>query len=378
MNAREQARSVLGAMLGVLLTGVICHFFIGRDAVAFWLVAPMGASAVLLFALPASPLAQPWAFVGGSVVSAWVGVACAQTIPAPLAAAGIAVGAATLLMFVLRCMHPPGGAVALGAALGGPVVAKFGFFYALVPVGLNAVLLVLVAVAYNRLCGRRYPHLAMAPAAKADAGAVVPLVPVGIVAADLDQVLKQYNQMLDISRDDLEEILLRTQLMAANRRFGEITCGDMMRRDVATVEFGTALEEAWQRLVASELGALVVVDCFHHVIGMLTQDDFVRHCGLTEARHLASRLRRLLNAAPGAHSEKPEVVGQIMGNAVRRASSEQSIISAAPLFHASGLHCLPVVSASNKLLGVLGQSDLINALCASQLEQASYLQRKTA
>ncbi|UUZ55438.1 HPP family protein [Massilia sp. H-1] len=58
----------------------------GRGLAA-WLIAPMGASAVLLFCLPASPLAQPWAVIGGNLVSALVGVACARLLPDPLLAA---------------------------------------------------------------------------------------------------------------------------------------------------------------------------------------------------------------------------------------------------------------------------------------------------
>jgi CBS domain-containing membrane protein len=202
-----------------------------------WLVAPMGASAVLLFAVPASPLAQPWPVIGGNVVSALIGVTCAKFIGIPLAAASIAVGAAIAVMFALRCLHPPGGALALSAALGGPAITEFGYAFALSPVGLNTVLLLLTAVAYNNLCGRRYPHLGHS--STPGAANVRPMGRVGLTAADLDAALKQYNQMLDISRDDLEEILLRTQMQAYHRRFGELTCNDIMLRDVATVEFGT-------------------------------------------------------------------------------------------------------------------------------------------
>jgi len=73
----------------------------------------MGASSVLLFAVPASPLAQPWSIVGGNFVSALVGIGCAHWIPDPALAATLAVGLAIIAMFQLRCLHPPGGAMGM-------------------------------------------------------------------------------------------------------------------------------------------------------------------------------------------------------------------------------------------------------------------------
>ena len=102
----------------------------------------MGASAVLLFAVPASPMAQPWPIIGGNVVSALVGIAVAKVVPDPTLAIGLAVGLAIGCMSILRCLHPPGGAAALTGVIGGPAVAAAGFMFPFVPVALNAVALV--------------------------------------------------------------------------------------------------------------------------------------------------------------------------------------------------------------------------------------------
>ena len=83
----------------------------------------MGASALLLFAIPSSPLAQPWSIVGGNTVSALIGLLVSRYVPEPAVAAGCAVAFAIAAMSLLRCLHPPGGAAALTAALGGPAVA---------------------------------------------------------------------------------------------------------------------------------------------------------------------------------------------------------------------------------------------------------------
>ena len=60
------------------------------DSASVYLIAPMGASAVLLFCLPASPLAQPWSVVGGNVVSGLVGMACVKWLGSSVGVAALA------------------------------------------------------------------------------------------------------------------------------------------------------------------------------------------------------------------------------------------------------------------------------------------------
>jgi CBS domain-containing membrane protein len=361
---------MLGALLGLFITGVLSQAVIGSGSDLPWLIAPMGASAVLLFAVPSSPLAQPWAMFGGNVVSAIVGITCAKLIGMPALAASVAVAVAIGFMFVLRCIHPPGGAVALSVALGGSTVAHHGYGFVLSPVVLNCALLLIAAIVYNKLCGRRYPHhprFAVDNASAHRTADPLPLERPGVTAADLDAVLRQYNQVLDISRDDLEEILLRTEMHAYQRRFGEVKCSDIMSRDVVAVEFGTELQTAWRMFSEHKIHALPVVNRFNRVIGIVTQNDFIRHCEFDEIGGFAEKLRRFLQRTPHTHSEKPEVVGQIMTSAVRTASADQSIVSLVPLFADTDLHHMPVVDANRRLVGMVTQSDLVAALYSASL-----------
>lgn len=98
-------------MIGVLFAAALSRLMAGTTSAVPWLVAPIGASAVLVFGVPASPLAQPWAVVGGNTLSAMVGIACANWIGDPAVAGAVAVSLAIALMFSLRCLHPPGGAI---------------------------------------------------------------------------------------------------------------------------------------------------------------------------------------------------------------------------------------------------------------------------
>ena len=129
--------SGLGALLAIGLSGLIGHLAASQSGWAPLIVAPMGASAVLLFAVPSSPLAQPWSIVGGNVLSALVGIGVGQAVGDPVLATGVAVALAILVMSMTHCLHPPGGAVALMTVMATQQNGAADFFSAFAPVGLN-------------------------------------------------------------------------------------------------------------------------------------------------------------------------------------------------------------------------------------------------
>ena len=365
-SQRERLRASAGALLGLLVTSLAARFLLGDDAI--WLVAPIGASSVLLFCLPASPLAQPWSVIGGNTVSALVGTACLHWFGTGPLAAALATPLAIAAMFALRCLHPPGGAAALMVVIGGAKVHAMGYGFALGPVLLNCVLMVAVAIAYNNLTGRRYPHTQQLahpnPHATRDQ---VPTVRLGFQPEDLDAVLRQYNQVLDISRDDLEELFLKTEMRAYQRRFGIITCGEIMSRDVVTAEFATPLAQAWQDLRGHHVAALPVLNRARRVIGIVTTSDFLRHGGLDEYHGMRRQLRDFLRPSGSSHSEKPEVVGQIMVKQPRTARTDTPITELVPLMADSGFHHIPVVDEENRFAGIATQSDVVAALYENRL-----------
>ncbi|MEJ2179465.1 MAG: HPP family protein, partial [Gammaproteobacteria bacterium] len=151
----EKWVSAVGGFTGIILTLVICQYILGSDA--YIVVASLGASAVLVFALPHVSVSQPWSLVGGQVVSAIVGVTCAMLIVDTSLAASVAVGGSILAMYYLRCVHPPGGATALAAVIGGPNIHALGYQYVGAPIFINAMLLLLLAITINFLFKwRRY------------------------------------------------------------------------------------------------------------------------------------------------------------------------------------------------------------------------------
>jgi CBS domain-containing membrane protein len=373
-SRREQLRAAAGALCGLLITALLSHFLLSPGA-AIYMVAPMGASAVLLFALPASPLAQPWSAIGGNVVSGLVGAACVRwfgdSMSLPLLGA-LATGLAIAAMFVTRCLHPPGGAMALTTVIGGPVVHAAGFGFVLTTVLLNTVVLVAMAIVYNNLTGRRYPHMQQAahpnPHGTADK---VPTVRLGFRPEDLDAVLKQHNQVLDISRDDLESLFMQTEQRAYQRRFGIIHCADIMSRDIVSAEFGTSLDEAWQQLRSHRLTALPVLNRARRVIGIVTQTDFLEHGGLDNYSGIRQQLQRFLRKSGVSHSEKAEVVGQIMTQHPTTARVDTPIVDLVPLMADSGFHHILIVDEEQRFAGIITQSDLVAALYESRFAEAA-------
>lgn len=150
----ERLRSVFGAFLGLMLVLTIAKFLGEIGGLDEWLMASLGASALLVFALPQSPMAQPWAVVAGNTLSALVGISVMQVVGQPLVAMPLAASLSILGMFVLRCLHPPAAAVAMIVVLGHLTSYRYAFF----PVMVDSILLVTVGAVYSNLTGKRYPN----------------------------------------------------------------------------------------------------------------------------------------------------------------------------------------------------------------------------
>ncbi len=158
-SGTEIAASWVGAVLGIGGLGLVSPL-VPNGLDRGLLIGSMGATAVLLYGAPRSPLAQPRAVIGGHLLSAVVGVAIRMALPgAPELAAALAVATAIAAMHLTRTLHPPGGATALIAVVGSAELHALGFGYALAPVGLGAAILLLVALGVNNLTPRRrYPE----------------------------------------------------------------------------------------------------------------------------------------------------------------------------------------------------------------------------
>ena len=356
----EKLVSAAAALLAILvLTASTAHFF-GGHALPF-LVASMGASSVLLFAAPHSPLAHPWSFSGGHLLSALSGVTAAAFIPDLALASAAAVGGAVLLMLAARCLHPPGGATALFAVLGGEAVRQAGYAFLLVPVGVNVLGLLVLALIINNLTpGRYYP-----PGWRRVTEPLTESWPFGkfrLGRGDLEAALKAMDAYIDVSETDLAQIFSLAMQHAHARRLGELHCGDIMNREVPTLEYGDTLEQAWTIMRQGKYKGLPVVDRSRRVVGIVTIVDFLKRVDVQTPQPVFQRLADLIRRTLSDHSDKPEVVGQIMSSPAVTVEEGAHIVTLVPLFASNDIHHIPVVDKNRRLTGIVTQSHLVGAL----------------
>jgi len=358
LSPAERRRSAIAGVLGVLLFEALLHVMPVPPATKS-VMGPLGATSVILFTLPHSPLAQPWSVAGGLFVPALVGYLCGLVIPDGFLAAAVALAAAIWAQAWLRCLHPPGGAMALGlagaAAHGTPAAA------ALAPVAANIGAILVAAFAVNNIVPhRRYPACTTAAAADRRAQPA----PSGVRHADLQAALSEFDAYLDISEEDLIQVFnLATR--AAFRRHLALTCGEVMRPAPAAVDYATSLNEAWDLMRRQRLTALSVVDRAGRVIGLVALEDFLRLVEPDRGRPIGENVRRLLRPTPASHSDKPEAVGQIMRetrDGLLVAATGDRLDRVADHLARGAQAAVPVVDESRRLVGIITQPDLSAAL----------------
>jgi len=369
VSPAERLRAALGAFLGILLTAGVSALALGQGPELPLLVAPIGASAVLLFAVPSSPLAQPWSLLMGNCLAAMVGVSCAALIgPTPIAAA-LAAAVSIGLMLSFKCLHPPSGAVALTAVIGGPAITDLGYGFVIWPVGINSILLLFAAVAFNRLTGKQYPHRpAPAPTIEAKVIPFAPKVSLGISVEDLKSAIRERDEVVSVDPADLEEMLERAALLAFSRRSAGITAGMVMTRDVVSVQPGTSLRVALRTMRSHEVKALPVVDMSGQVAGILTQTDILEKAEWGPMIHASSGLGWRLRSM--SNSDKPlrGKVRDVMTSQVATVTEAMPIALVIKLMLDSGHHHLPVAGDNNTLKGMVTQADLIAALFGAGMD----------
>ena len=151
--------SWLGSFLGVAVVAILhYHYFEGTDLIL--IIGSLGASAALIYGAVKSPLAQPRNLLGGHIISALIGVTMVKLCgPFIWLAAALAVSLSIAVMHATKTLHPPGGATALIAVIGGPKVQQLGYLYVVMPVATGVLIMLVVALLVNNLAPeRRYPE----------------------------------------------------------------------------------------------------------------------------------------------------------------------------------------------------------------------------
>lgn len=339
-HPREALLGALGVLLGLVFVDVVL-WLAGQiaglpDAGILahpLLIAPFGASAVLIFATPASPLAQPWSVVVGNGISAVCAVAVLQAGLPVMVTLAVAAFVAVAAMAFARALHPPGGAVAVATVLAASPDHMPGLFYIAVTVLLGSALLVAFGMAYHRVTARSYPFR---PAAAQPAAPAVPerrLAPTPLaLAAALDRL--RLGEILGV--EDLAQLIETAEETAVSQSVG-LTAADIMTPDPVTV----GPEADWRSIsalfVQHGFRSLPVVTAQGGFAGMISVQSILRPGaqGLA-ARHL---LQEGASVPPGA-----------------------GLADLLPPLAQGHRPALPVVAQDGSLVGIITRSDIVAAL----------------
>ncbi len=330
----------LGALIGLAISSLISwHVLGGFNA---WYIAPMGASSVLLFAVPASPLAQPWNVVIGNTIAGVIGVSCALFIAEPTLAFSLAVALTIFLMMSTDSLHPPSGAVAITAVMGGESIHQLGYAFVFYPVLLNSILLLIVAVIYNRMLGKQFPQVAQINTRSKDP---TPTQKVTIQPQDIKDALADQTELLDISEYDLQKIILKAQENANARQVGDYLCQDIMSKDVIFLHAEDDIHKALDKFKQVNLMSLPVVNVDNELVGTLALYEVVEW----------------FKGSTDVHTSWQHLVKQIMNLQVVTVQPQQPIQDLIPYFVERSFNYIPVVDGK-KIVGIISRADMIAAM----------------
>lgn len=360
VSGLEALRAGLGALVGLGMTGLFLLSPYLDTALGLYLVAPFGASAVLLFAVPNSPLAQPWSAIVGNTVGALVGVAVCLLVADATLRIALAVGLAITATILCRALHPPAGAVAMTAAMSPDAIADLGFWFALAPIAIGTTALVLLATFYARLTGRHYPFRQFDDPSKHRTEDRNPTERLGLSEDALTGILERYSQSFNLGVEDLARLIGAAELQAAAQSTGPLTAQDIMSRDLVTARPDTPLGEIADIFRKHRFTSLPIVGLDTKFLGVIFQMHLI-----TQAREDALRLHRgylpALRRLLDRDREKPMTASDIMSVAVPRVTTNTPIGALLPMMADGETDAVPVIEYG-KIVGIVTRTDLIAAL----------------
>lgn len=363
--AAEALRAGFGAALALGLVGLLVLAPTVDLATGLYLIAPFGASSVLLFAVPNSPLAQPWPAITGNTLAALVGVAVCLTVPDPTLRVALAVGLAITALSLARAVHPPAGAVAMTAALGPDAVHRLGFWFALAPVALGSVVLVLLAILYARATGRHYPFRQFAEPHDLGTTDAPPAERIGLSEDELSGLLQRYRQSLNLGVEDLARLIGAAEMQAASHRTGPLTAAEIMSRDLVTVHPDTPLTDVAGLFRRHGFTSLPVVQEGDKFLGMIFQIHLIRRGredAIRQNRGFGAAMARLLDPRRAV----PVRASDIMISVTPRVLADTPAGALIPMLAERGCEAVPVLERG-RIRGVVTRTDLIAALARQTL-----------
>lgn len=220
---KEKLLSVAGVVLSMFIMLEVNYWLLDDSISQILINTSVGATAILLFASPQGSFSQPWAVLGGHMISAFVGVTCAHWVPDLMMASALAVSFSLLIMSYLGCIHPPGGGTAIAAIVGGVEVEQLGYHYLVTPVLINILILLALAVVFNNVFPwRRYPAFLLRIESGNEQGMRVKSDPPNEVTLDdIENAMEDMDGYFEMSAEQVKDLLDKASLQAEQRKQAE-------------------------------------------------------------------------------------------------------------------------------------------------------------
>ena len=364
-SGHEALRAGLGALFGLGVAGLFLLSPSADQRLGLYLIAPFGATSVLVFAVPNSPLAQPWSAVVGNCAAAFVGVLACMLIPDAALRIALAVGLSVALMIPLRAVHPPAGAVAMTAAMNPEATLQLGFGFVLAPVLAGTLILVAIAMIYARATGRHYPFRQFDDPGPHGTADPAPIERLGLSRDELSDILQRYRQSLNLGVEDLARLIGAAELQAASHRTGPLTASDIMSRDLVTVAPDTRLREVARIFRQHDFTSLPVVEAGDIFRGVIFQIHLIRRAQEDAFRHdhrLIAAMARLLEE----RADQPTRADEIMQTDPPTAAPGTPLGALLPMLASGHCDAVPVLDGP-RIIGIVTQTDLIAAFARESL-----------
>lgn len=368
LSLKAKLLSLLACFFSIFIVALITKTIAPNDSYPM-IVASMGASAIILFFIPSSPVAQPWPFVGGQITSAIVGITCALNIAETSTAAATAVGSSIFLMLIMRCLHPPAAATSLSPIMAGASITSLGYSFVIIPVAVNVFSLLILAIIINRwVMERNYPSPLEHEKSRQQRHTVTePSHSIGFLEQDFNLAIENSDVFVNMTHAELSVLLSQVEQNAFKRIKGHLSCADIMTKDVITVEYGTEIEHAWELMQQHQLKAIPVINDARRVIGIITWNDFFKCIDLNVYDSFQDKFRHFIRRTAKVTASKPEAVGLIMTASAITLTETAHIAELIPLMSIHGHRQIPIVNSEQRLTGMVFQANLIASLYNEQL-----------
>ncbi|WP_417806975.1 HPP family protein [Thioclava sp.] len=344
-------RGAIGAGLAIFFVTFIVSLLPHSRQANIYLVSSFASTAVLLFVLPNSPLAQPWASMMGMLISAVVPILVLQIIPPPYAD-GLAVAAAIATMMAARALHPPAAGIALLVVLEHEAGIHLGLGFAVFPIATLTAVLIVCAMIYNRVFGISYPTRPLANHTAQGAQAHDPVHKLS--QRDLSDLLLEFNHSANLAPADLAQLLAAAEYRAAEALLAGTLVRDIMTHNPVTVTPEAPLSEIVRKMTELNVHTLPVVDSLDHYLGVVDQQDALEE--LFKEFDLLRRPFRFRAAPPEAEARS------IFHTNIRTVEDDTAVGALLERLARREARVVPVVNEAGLLTGILTRTDIMTLL----------------